>query len=71
MFLKSLKLENFLSFGGSGDTVEMRPLNVIIGPNGVGKSNLVESLNLLRSAPSPSDTTDILAAVNAGGGVRE
>ena len=71
MFLKSLKLENFLSFGGSGDTVEMRPLNVIIGPNGVGKSNLVESLNLLSSAPSPSDTTDILAAVNAGGGVRE
>ena len=71
MFLKSLKLENFLSFGSSGDPLEMHPLNVIIGPNGVGKSNLVESLNLLRSAPSPSDTADILASLNAGGGVRE
>ena len=71
MFLKSLKLENFLSFGGSAAPLEMCPLNVIIGPNGVGKSNLVESLNLLRSAPSTSDSADILAEINAGGGVRE
>ena len=71
MFLKSLKLENFLSFGGSAAPLEMRPLNVIIGPNGVGKSNLVESLNLLRSAPSTSDSADILAAINDGGGVGE
>ena len=71
VFLKSLELKNFLSFGGSAAPLEMRPLNVIIGPNGVGKSNLVESLNLLRSAPSTSDSADILAAINAGGGVRE
>ena len=71
MFLKSLELKNFLSFGSSAAPLEMRPLNVLIGPNGVGKSNLVESRNLMRSAPNPSEKADMLAAINAGGGVRE
>lgn len=29
----------------------MRPLNVLIGANGCGKSNFIEVLNLLRYAP--------------------
>jgi predicted ATPase len=44
----------------------MRPLNVLIGRNGVGKSNLLEALSLLRSAPE-----ELSAPVKEAGGVRD
>ena len=52
MFIHKLKASGLLSFGPSGIDLPMQPLNVLIGPNGAGKSNLLELLNLLRSAPS-------------------
>ncbi|MDR2752447.1 MAG: AAA family ATPase [Clostridiales bacterium] len=50
MFLHSLKLKNFLSFGSEGTTIELRPLNVIIGANGTGKTNLLEAMQFLCGA---------------------
>lgn len=47
MLLRTLHLENILSFGPDGVDLEMRPLNVLIGPNASGKSNLIEIIGLL------------------------
>lgn len=65
MFLKEVALHNVLSFG-SPVRLEMEPLNVLIGPNGCGKSNFIEALGLLRAAP-----TDIRVPIREGGGVED
>jgi len=44
-----LHLENFLSFKGPMD-IPLRPLNVVVGPNNSGKSNLLAALRLLSFA---------------------
>lgn len=49
--LKSLQLTNFLSYSHDSPPVELRPLNVLIGTNGSGKSNFVNALRILRAAP--------------------
>jgi predicted ATPase len=49
--LQRLKARNLLSFGPTGIDLELRPLNVLIGANGSGKSNLLEAIALLRAAP--------------------
>ena len=64
--LKKISAKNVLSFGPDGMELELRPLNVLIGANGSGKSNLLELLNLLRAAP-----TDLSAPVRESGGVSE
>ena len=71
VLIKSLKLNNFLSFGGSAPALELRALNVVIGPNGSGKSNLIEAIDLLRSTPSTAKETSLLSAIRDGGGVRD
>jgi predicted ATPase len=71
MLLKTLQLKNFLSFGEASAPIELRSLNVIIGPNGSGKSNLIDGIDLLRSAPSTSEQSNLLAAIRDGGGVRD
>ena len=71
MLLKSLHLQNFLSFGRDCLPVELGPLNVIIGANGSGKSNFIEAINLMRTAPSTSERSNTRAAIRDGGGVRE
>lgn len=48
--LQQIRLENLLSFGPDTGTLQLRPLNVLIGPNGVGKSNLIEAINFYREA---------------------
>jgi predicted ATPase len=66
MYLKSLRLQNLLSFGPEAEPITFGPLNVLIGPNGSGKSNLIEAIGLLAAAPrSLSD------AIREGGGVVE
>ncbi len=60
--LDSLHLRGFLSFGPGSEPVALRGLNVLIGPNGVGKSNFIEAIELLHAAP-----TDFAAAIRAGG----
>ncbi len=62
--LRTLRLENFLSYGPEGTQIDLQPLNVLIGPNATGKSNLIEAIGLLRAAP-----TDISAPIRTGGGI--
>jgi predicted ATPase len=66
-FLKSLKLDGFLSFAPGSEAIPLTPLNVIIGPNGSGKSNLIEAVELLRNTPTPT----FADTIRLGGGVRE
>lgn len=50
--LCSLTIKNLLSFSPEGCTIPLRALNVLVGPNGVGKSNLLEIVALLRALPT-------------------
>jgi predicted ATPase len=61
-----LKLQDFLSYGGAGVDIDLQPLNVLIGPNASGKSNLIEALGVLRAAPS-----DLAAYFRERGGISE
>jgi predicted ATPase len=64
--LESIGLQNILSFGTTPQYLKLEPLNVLIGPNGVGKSNLIEALSLLQSMPS-----DFVPLFRSGGGASE
>jgi predicted ATPase len=61
MLIKRLTLKKILSFNEA--TVELGPLNVLIGPNAVGKSNLIEVIGLLQAAPN-----SLATAILRGGG---
>ena len=50
-FLRSIELKNILSYGPEGVKLELEPLNVLIGANATGKSNLIQALRLLQAAP--------------------
>ncbi|WP_254174673.1 AAA family ATPase [Planktothrix pseudagardhii] len=65
-FINSLKIQNLLSYGSSEEKIDLQPLNVIIGTNGVGKSNLIEVLGLLQGIP-----TDLTKPIREGGGINE
>src|SRR5271165_4637325 len=64
--IKSLRIQNLLSFGDDSPPIELGDLNVLIGPNGSGKSNVIEVIGLLRSTPK-----DFAAEVGDSGGVSE
>ncbi|MBZ4375088.1 AAA family ATPase [Corallococcus interemptor] len=64
--LRSIRLRNLLSFGPGSELFPLRALNVLIGPNASGKSNLIEALGLLRATPR-----NLLAPIREGGGVTE
>jgi predicted ATPase len=64
MLIKRLTLKKILSFKET--TVELGPLNVLIGANAVGKSNLIEAISLLQAAP-----TGIEGQILRGGGIRQ
>lgn len=49
--LRSIRLQNVLSFGPDTPELELSALNVLIGPNGSGKSNFLDCIGLLQSAP--------------------
>lgn len=59
----SIRPTNFLSYGPSSPSTELKALNVIIGPNASGKSNLIEAFSLLRAAPS-----NVRSPLKLGGG---
>ncbi len=46
MAIQSVRIENFKSIKDSG-TVELKPINVLIGANGVGKSNFISFFKFL------------------------
>ena len=49
MLIKSLHLKNILSFRET--ELDLQPLNVLIGANGSGKSNLIDVIALLQAVP--------------------
>src|SRR5713101_5968150 len=49
MLISRIEIENLLSFKSLD--LELRPLNVLVGPNASGKSNLIRSLDLVRALP--------------------
>lgn len=64
--IRTLRISNFLSYGSAADEIELQSLNVLIGPNASGKSNLIEVLGVLRATAK-----DLLAPIREGGGVGE
>ena len=65
-FIRTLRLQNLLSFGSEGEEIELHPLNVLIGPNASGKSNTLAAFSILRAVPR-----DLAPPIVEGGGVRE
>jgi len=65
-FIRTLRLQNFLSYGSEGEEIELQPLNVLIGANASGKSNLIEAIGLLRATPK-----DLTVPIREGGGISE
>ena len=65
-FIRSLEISGLLSFPPDTPPFELHDLNVLIGPNGSGKTNILEALELLRATP-----TDFAAAIRDGGGAAE
>ena len=65
-FIRTIRLENILSYGPDTPPFHLEPLNVFIGSNASGKSNFLEALSILAAAP-----TDIQVPLREGGGVWE
>ena len=65
-FIHKIKLTNFLSYGSDGEEIELQPLNVLIGANTSGKSNLIEAMGILKATP-----TDLSKPFREGGGIDE
>lgn len=51
MLLNSINPKNFLTFGEEQPAIELNRLNLLVGANGSGKSNLIECIRLLQAAP--------------------
>jgi len=64
--IRSIRIQNLLSFGPETPALELRALNVLIGPNGSGKSNLIEVFGLLQNTSG-----DLSVPIREGGGITE
>ncbi len=64
-FLKSIRPVNQLSFGPNTEEIELRPLNILIGPNGSGKPNFIEVVRLLHYLPDKDPWSVVLATGGA------
>ncbi|EDN69960.1 conserved hypothetical protein [Beggiatoa sp. PS] len=64
--LNTIRLGNILSYSTEMTTLELDSLNVLIGTNASGKSNLIEILSLLAATPN-----DLLIPIREGGGVTD
>ncbi len=60
--LYEIKPSNLLSFGPDTSPLKLESLNILIGANGAGKSNLIEALSLMRSTPG-----DFLSEMRSSG----
>ncbi len=56
MKLKSLRIENFKAFGKSPQTIPIKPITLVFGPNSAGKSSFLHSLLWLNHAVSRGET---------------
>lgn len=66
MLIKSLKINNLLSYGAQAKPVNLGQLNILIGPNGSGKSNFLEAISLLQAAPE-----QLTRPIRDGGGIQD
>ncbi len=64
MLLHEITLTHLLSFEKT--KLELKQLNILIGHNGSGKSNLIEAIGLLQSAPS-----GIAGSIRESGGIAD
>lgn len=72
--LRQIRPSNLLSFGPDTSVLDLGSLSVFIGPNGVGKSNLIEALVLMRATPvtpQAASNADVRGIVRRGGGTPE
>ena len=61
--IDSINPKGLLSFGFEHQPLRLGPLNVLIGPNASGKSNLIDILRLVRGLPN-----DLPQVIRRGGG---
>ena len=64
--IQRIRMPGLLSFPPGMDFFDLQSLNVLIGPNASGKSNFIDTLELLHALP-----TDFATAVRNGGGGAE
>ena len=64
--IQRIRMPGLLSFPPEMGFFDLQSLNVLIGPNASGKSNFIDTLELLRALP-----TDFASAVRKGGGAAE
>ena len=65
-FIRTIRLQNILSYGPDTPEISLESLNVLIGPNASGKSNLIDTLAILKAAPG-----NLPEPIRRGGGTRE
>ena len=65
--ITELKIEGFKSFGSPEETIELGPLNFVVGANASGKTNLLSALRFLQNAV----IHDVSYAVSEMGGNAE
>ena len=46
-FIRTIRLKNVLSYGSCDAEFSLEPLNVFIGPNASGKSNIIDTPHVL------------------------
>ena len=66
--VEKIRLRNILSFGDKGEEIELLPLNIIIGQNASGKSNLVDVIKFLNSLPRDKGLVNF---ISRSGGISE
>ncbi|MGI8884221.1 MAG: AAA family ATPase [Pyrinomonadaceae bacterium] len=66
--IEKIRLRNILSFGDKGEEITLEPLNIIIGQNASGKSNLVDVIKLLRASTTSGGFSNQIVK---GGGIGE
>ncbi|MCY4370311.1 MAG: AAA family ATPase [bacterium] len=65
-FIRTIRLQNILSYGPDTAELRLEPLNVLIGPNASGKSNLIDVLSIIQAAPR-----NLPRPIRRGGGTHE
>ncbi|HSK71117.1 MAG TPA: AAA family ATPase [Pyrinomonadaceae bacterium] len=66
--IEKIRLRNILSFGDKGEEIQLEPLNIIIGQNASGKSNLVDVLKLLHALTQDKGLVNF---ISKSGGISE
>lgn len=65
-FIQRLRMPGLLSFPPDMEFFDLQPLNVLIGPNASGKSNFIDTIELLSALPM-----DLASLIRVHGGAQE